>query len=406
MSRLRDAAAAWLLAMVLVGCGSTSWIGGGDYGFLTGTRERPGPGTRAVRVRWRVEVAPGFRAALAGTYVPVERAAAELDPAHDRVYLGSSAGQLWALTGAGARVYAYESGPIAARPTLDAMRDELYVPTEDGVLHLLQASSGSLRWRCEVGGAVTQPAVLVGDAAYVVTDTDVVVAVDRSSGETLWRYRRDAPEGFYIAEHAGLALSADQRRLITGFTDGVVVSLSPSDGSVQWERDTTIDLEPGADGTARFADVDATPVIVGDVVYAASFAGGLHALELASGTVLWRDAEISGVTSLAPGPDGVLVIASADMGLAAIVPHESEREVLWRKRPPRGAVGHPTLVGDLVLYGETQGGFITASMATGEEIGRIEVGTGFTAPATVADGRGFILSNGGVLLAFALPGAR
>jgi len=64
------------------------------------------------------------------------------------------------------------------------------------------------------------------------------------------------------------------------------------------------------------------------------------------------------------------------------------------------------IAGDLVLFGESQGGFITLDLGSGQELGRIESQHGFSASAAVADGRGFILGNGGTLFAFALPGAR
>ena len=68
--------------------------------------------------------------------------------------------------------------------------------------------------------------------------------------------------------------------------------------------------------------------------------------------------------------------------------------------------GFSGLLRQLVLFGESQGGFITLSLTTGRELGRIETGHGFTARAAVADGRGFVLTDGRVLLAFALPGVR
>jgi outer membrane protein assembly factor BamB len=268
-------------------------------------------------------------------------------------------------------------------------------------VHLLSASNGALRWRAEVGGAVSQPPLLTDDAVYVVTDNDIVSALDRAEGEVLWRYRRDAPEGFYVSQHAGLALA--DGRLLTGFTAGVVASFDPSDGSLQWERDTSLELEPGPDGTARFADVDTTPVVIDDLVYAASFAGGMYALELESGTVRWHDEELTGIIGITPASNRLLVLSSGDLGVVLI--DRNDREVVWRKRLPRGAPGEAIVAQDLVIFGESQGGFVTLALQNGRELGRIEAGHGFTARATVADGRGFILSNGGTLFAFALPGS-
>lgn len=385
-----------LLALTLGGCGV---LGDAGMGGIDGSGPGRNPNGRAVALRWRQQLTPDYE----GAYIPVERGAAALDPAHDRVYVGSSAGDLWALSVAGTRIYSYDAGGgIMAQPALDVDADQLFVATEDGVLHMLTASSGELRWRAEVGGAVSQPPLLTDDAVYVISDSDVLTAFSREDGEALWRYRRDAPEGFFVSHHAGLTLAGG--KLLTGFTAGVIVALDPSDGSLLWERDTSVELEPGAEGAPRFADVDTTPVVIGDTVYAASFAGGLYALDLESGSVEWRDEALTGVIGIQRAGPQLLVLSSGDLGVVCI--DRFDRSIVWRKRIPRGAPAEPIVARDLVLVGESQGGFVTLALESGRELGRFETGHGFSAPASVADGRGFILSNGGTLYAFALPGAR
>lgn len=384
--------------LLLAGCGS-GFLGGGDFGWVDGSGATRPVTTRTIQVRWREQLTPDYE----GPYVPVERSSPALDPGRDRIYAGTSAGKLIAMTATGSRVYAYDAGGgIMAPPALDARQDELFVATEDGVVHRLRASDGELGWRSVVGGAVSQPMVLTDDAIYLACDDDTVVALDRSTGEALWRYRRDAPEGFYVSHHAGLTLVEGQR-LLAAFTAGVVVSLDPTDGSLQWERDTSVELEPGPEGIPRFADVDTTPLVIDGLVYVASFAGGLYALELDSGTVRWRDEELTGLIGITKASERVLILSSGDLGVVAF--DRLDREILWRKELPRGAPGEAVVTSDLVVFGESQGGLVTLAVQSGRELGRIETGHGFAARPSVAAGRGFVLSNGGTLFAFAIPDA-
>jgi outer membrane protein assembly factor BamB len=360
--------------------------------FIDATRGRTRSGR--IDVRWSRRLAPDFE----GPYLPIERAVPALDPRNDRIYVGSSAGALWAFTGAGTQLWLYQAGGgIGSQPLVDPERDEIYVASDDGLLHAMVASTGAPRWRAEVGGAVGRPPVATADAIYLVTDADVVIAFDRATGEALWRYRRDAPEGFYVTEHAGIALSDTQ--LITGFTDGVVVALDPRDGSILWERDTTADLRTTSD-TIRFTDVDTTPVIDGETVYVASFAGGLYALERASGTVRWLREDLSGVVGIAPAPGGLLILSSGDMGVVAV--RREDGEPVWTTRVGRGAPTTPVIVGDLIVVGESEGGLVTLSLGHGNEVGRIENGHGFAAPVEVASGLGAVVSNAGGLFVFSV----
>ncbi len=396
----------WMCAS-LVGCASIGLGGDVDRG-LEGQRGRAAAGRTPLR--WTRQLAPEyggpsvatagilrFSGDLLGRSVNIERAVPTLDPMGNRIYVGSSAGALWALTGTGTPIWSYQAGgAIGSQPFLDADRNQLFVASDDGFVHALVASSGELRWRAELGGAVGRPPAATNDAIYVITDADIVVAFDRSTGEALWRYRREAPEGFYVTEHAGLVLT--DRQLITAFTDGTVVALDPRDGSILWERDTAADL-PESD-TLRFTDVDTTPLVVGDTVYVASFAGGLYALERSSGSVLWIRDELTGIVGLAQADDDVLIASSGDLGVLALRARDGEQ--IWRNEIERGAPTVPLVVDDLVIVGESEGGLLTLTRSGGIEVGRIEAGHGFAAPAAVSHGLGGVLSNSGTLFVFAI----
>jgi outer membrane protein assembly factor BamB len=347
-----------------------------------------------LQLRWVRHLTPD----LEGPFMPIERAVAALDPLADRVYVGSSTGDLWALDGRGAQVWMYHaSSGIGSQPLLDPSRDELFVAIDDGRLHALTASTGALRWTTEIGGAVGRTPVATDDAIYLVTDADVVIAFDRATGEALWRYRREAPEGFYITEHAGILLR--EQRLITGFTDGVVLCLDARDGSVLWTRDTIAELPATDDDDGlRFTDVDTTPVLAADGLYIASFAGGLYRLDPANGTVLWHRDELTGVTGIVEAPGDLLILSSGDLGVVAIDARSGEQR--WVAPIERGAPTPGVVTGDVVVLGESEGGLVALSTADGRELDRIEDAHGFAAAPAIASGRGAALSNTGRLFVF------
>lgn len=382
--------AAALLSVLVCACGSApeTWT----FGWFGSEHERAFAGHGPVRIRWTERITPAFE----GPYLPVERAVAELDPPRNRVYVGSSAGHLYAMTATGQRLYRYEAaGAIQSQPVLDPERDELYLGTEQGEIHALRASDGELRWREAAGGPIRQTPILTADAIYVVSDSDTVTALSREDGGSLWTYAREAPESFSITEHAGLTLA--QGKLVTAFTDGVVVALDPADGRVVWERDTAVEVETEDGARPRFVDVDTTPVVIGNEVYVASFAGGMYALEIGSGTVAWKDASLTGVVAIAATED-MLVLASAEQGIIAIGAQDRERR--WQKRLGRGSPTAPVIAGRHILVGESTGSFLALALESGREVGRFDAGYGFSARASVRGGLGFVVSNGGSLFAF------
>ncbi|MDB4990446.1 MAG: putative cell surface protein [Myxococcaceae bacterium] len=386
---------AWPLALCVaaLGCGTASMRDKELKLFGTGGGDLSRAGRGALRVLWRKEVTPTER----GNYKPVENAVAAIDLVHERLYVGGGAGVLFALSFEGQFLYRFElHEPIESEPAIDPEADELYVGTERGDLYAFTPSSGKIRWKMTPGAAIRQRPVLYRDAVYVLTEDDLVEGRSRADGSVLWSYRRERSEGFLVAGHAGLVLTEDGR-LITAFNDGTVVALDALDGHAKWERSTSDDVPDTEPGRPRYVDTDATPVPIGEFVYAASFGGGLYCLDQRNGSVVWRDPEWTGVTGLVGTDDGHLIVVSADRGVARF--DVNTHAPVWIKKLERGSYGTPELRDGLVVLGESKGSLVALDAQTGDEMGRIDAGHGFVARASVAGGHGFVLSNSGVLLA-------
>jgi outer membrane protein assembly factor BamB len=376
------------VVLLLLACASACLSRSADFGWLDGTNARTAG--HAFAVRWMRDLAPE------GPYVPVELASPVSAPQLDRVFVGSTHGDLWALDSFGKPAFRFVAdAAIEAPPTLDVARGELYVASVDGHVNALDARTGEKRWQGAVDESISQAGLLSADALYVVTDLDTVVALDRKNGSVLWRYRRqERPEGFAIVGHAGLALA--ERRLLAAFGDGVVAALDPSDGRVIWELDTSLDV-PEVDVTQRYLDVDTTPVVVDGVAYVASFSGGLYGIEISSGTVREHESHLKSIAGLAS--DGrSLIVSSAELGVISFeVPGLAP---LWRRAAKSGAPGVPRIAKGHVFVPESRDGLVALDLQNGRELGRLHTAHGITTPASLDGGRGFVLSNAGRLFAF------
>lgn len=389
---MRAAGAVLMAALAASGC--SMGLGEGDFSWVGGEPYRPAS-RGALRVNWRKSLTRPVR----GAYVPIETAVPALDAKHGRVYVGSASKSLYAFSYNGTLLYRIElDARVESEPALDVERDELYLGTERGDLHAFTPSKGLWRWRAETQGAIRQQPLLTDDAIYVVTEADVVEAFARKDGSPLWRYKRDPLDGFAVAGHAGIALH--DGRILAAFNDGTVASLDAVDGSVRWERPTSLDVPATEDGLPEYLDVDTTPVVVGDTVYAASFGAGLYALDVQNGSVRWRMEEATGVTGILALPDGHLILASANSGLSRLDPATQER--IWNVPNARGSLGQPILVRDYVLVGRSAGSLLSIRIADGSELSRVDAGHGFSALPAVQSRRAFVVSNGGALLALRL----
>ncbi len=172
--------------------------------------------------------------------------------------------------------YEFPSGAIAGDPV--AAGGVVYVTTDQGELYALTAASGNLRKRVTGFGQFgASPNVVRSGVVYAGLDDKVgtVVAVDMTSGKTVWR--RTVGRSLY-----GASLDEQNGTLFAGVTgyeaSGGLHSLDAATGKEHW-------FVPVNGG------VNEGPIVAGGVVYTGNGSlgnGQLQAFSAATGAQLWN----------------------------------------------------------------------------------------------------------------------
>ncbi|HZU83475.1 MAG TPA: PQQ-binding-like beta-propeller repeat protein, partial [Polyangiaceae bacterium] len=263
-----------------------------------------------------------------------------------------------------------------------------------------------------------------GESLFFANAADNLFAVDRRTGKPLWHVHRTPALGMEISGHAGAAY--DRGIVFFAYSDGHVGAYDARDGSERW---TPVDLSAEAEQSqgpeaVRYLDVDTTPVPddlgpQGRVVFVASYAGGVYALDQERGVPVWKNERVQGVTDLAlwrerqhpakPGtpfavPGGppvpareILFASSGQSGLCAMDP--ATGRVLWRNALPEGGITAPVPVAGALLVGTSRFGAFLLSPLNGRPIDGIDLGSGFSQTPAAFGGRAYLLSNAGTLVA-------
>ena len=108
--------------------------------------------------------------------------------------------------------------------------------------------------------------VIEGGVMYIASNNGLVVALDKSSGKSIWKRDLDLPISGGVGVGAG--------SVAVGTSDGEVLLLSAADGSVQWTASV-------------HGEVLAPPQTNGQVVLVQSYDGKLQGLSAADGEELW-----------------------------------------------------------------------------------------------------------------------
>ena len=344
-----------------------------------------------------------------------ERGQPELDVTHHRVFIGSSDRGFYALRSDDlSTIWRFQTlGFVQCEPLYDAAEDTVYFGSNDGALYKLRASDGAMIWRFSSNAEVARRPLLTAGMLYAVNANDTIMAIDPKDGALKWSQHRTPAYGMEIAGYAGAARSLG--RVYTAFSDGRVFAFDAITGKERWSADLAAEAEASSGDVPRYLDADATPVPgrieAGPVVFVASYAGGVFALDAETGSRMWANDRAKGVGDVVyyeepahpsryGGPDvperKLLLASSGTTGLWALDPNDG-REI-WRRSLPEGGVSAPVAIAGALVVSTTRYGLFLVSPIDGAVMDGIETGSGFAMTPAAYGTRVFAMTNEGALL--------
>lgn len=244
--------------------------------------------------------------------------------------------------------------------------DALIVGTSDGEVLALEEENGNERWRTTVSSEVLSVPQVASGVVIIRTVDGRITALSEDDGRQLWFYERDVP----ALSLRGTSSPLIWRNLvIDGYASGKLVGLRLNDGRVVWE--TSIAIPSGRTELDRIVDIDADPVIDGDVIYIASYQAGVSAMSLETGELLWGRREVSSYAGMAAGWRYLFVTDEKSqiwaMDMQSGVPVWKQDELLNR------GLTAPTIIGDYLVVGDFEGYMHWFSQDDGRQVARIRV---------------------------------
>lgn len=237
------------------------------------------------------------------------------------------------------------------------MKQSVYLPLAGGALIALDAKTGELLWKTEMGGEVSSAPAVDARAIYVATAVGqnsadflptggAVRAVSHESGVTLWvRALNGSLQGAF-------AQTADA--LFAGSADGRVYAFKKQTGEILWSH---------AYLPTGFAS---HPVILGNTLFIGNEDGTLFAIDAREGKVQWRYRTLGAIRGSLVARDGAICFGSAD-GKVYAADIKSGKE-LWNKRTGAGVQSLAGGGDDQVLVASLDNFAYLLNLRTGTQI--------------------------------------
>lgn len=348
---------------------------------------------------------------------PYERGQPELDIEHRRLFVGSSDRGLYAISAAdGTVLWRFETlGFVQCAPLYVPGENVVYFGSNDGALYKVSARDGRLLWRFATNAEVARRPVVQDGVVYAVNANDTVLALEARSGKPIWTQHRTPALGMEVAGYAGPTVW--RGKVYVAFSDGNVTAFDARTGDERWQPvDLSAEAEQALGEIPTYLDVDTTPIPdnieAGPVVYVGSYQGGVYALDADTGTQVWANPAVTGVSDVtlwsqpahAPRDGGgprvparkLLLASTGTTGLWALDPETGQEA--WRAPLPEGGVSKPVALEGALLVSTTKLGVFLVSPIDGSIIDGLHLTDGSSSTPAAYGRRGFVLTNHGNLL--------
>lgn len=276
----------------------------------------------------------------------------------------------------------------------------LYAHSGGHFIVALDASSGEELWRQTALTPFHAAPTVADGRVYVTTDDNELLALDAGTGEVLWTHRSISETARLITAPSVAVLG---ETLIAPFTSGEIVALRAANGTVLWSDSLT--RAGGLTPLSSINDIAASPVILGESVYAMSHSGIMAAFDLRSGARQWTLPASGLHAPYIAGDHLFLVTTNAEV----VAIDRNAGEVRWitqldafrneRRRRDRISWAGPVLAGDRLVLASSEGDLVILDPATGAQTGKRDLGDPVYIAPIIANETLVVLTDEGRLIA-------
>lgn len=272
----------------------------------------------------------------------------------------------------GVAAYNLETGAEVWRLKIDngaetgaaLINDRLFFGASDGLFYSVSAKDGKVLWTFPTRTENIAEPLLDSSTGilYFLSGANSLYALDAESGRQIWLYSRQDSSNFSIRGGSKPALK--DGNLFVGFSDGALVSLNAKTGNLQWE----IQLNKNK----KFRDLDAAPVVDGDLLYVSGYDDKLYALSPQKGDVQWK-ADGGGYYPVTIAGDKLYYSTTGGEVLAL---DKVSGKKIWGYKLKEGIATQAKIYKGLAVFGESQGSLRFLDANSGKETASFDPGRG------------------------------
>lgn len=286
--------------------------------------------------------------------------------ANGQIVTASRGGDLTGFNSAGERVWSVQAGDqITGGVALDALSQTAIVSTRNGQIMAFDSTTGAKRWQQQLSGTVLTSALITNNRVILSANDGFLHGLSLQTGLPVWQFATQVPAISVRGSAAPTLL--DNKTALLATADGRLHAVTTDSGLPQWSR--RVGVGTGSSEVERMSDVDGTPIVDKNQLFAVSYSGQLLGIDLASRQVMFVK-EMASLKALAVNNQQVIA-TSLDGKVAAY--DRNTGEMLWESEElAYRHLTNPVMIGNYIAVGDLDGVVHLFDPASGKIVSRVE----------------------------------
>ena len=285
---------------------------------------------------------------------------------NDHIVVASRSGELTGFDTTGKRLWSLNVGQqITGGVVLDAFSETAIVSTRNGQVLAFDSATGAKRWEQQLSGSVLTSALITNNRVILSANDGFLHGLSLQTGQSVWQFATQVPAISIRGAAAPVLLDAKTALLATA--DGRLHAITADNGLPQWSR--RVGVGTGSSEVERMSDVDATPMVDNNQLFAISYSGQLLAIDLASRQVIFFN-ELASLKALAVN-DKQVIATSLDGKVVAY--DRRNGQMLWESEAlTYRKLTNPVMIGSYIAVGDLDGVVHLFDPAVGTIVSRVQ----------------------------------
>ncbi|UXI00701.1 outer membrane protein assembly factor BamB [Photobacterium sp. TY1-4] len=273
---------------------------------------------------------------------------------------------------------------------------KLFIGSENGEVIALDEETGEIAWRTPVEGEVLAKPLVDEGLVVVNTGRGVLQALDADTGKPAWQLSSEVPNLTLRGDSAPVSISGG---IFWGQANGRLAGALMNTGQMLWQQ--PIGSPKGGTEIDRLVDVDASPVIAGDRLYAVGYNGNLVSIELRTGQAAWKRSYSSAKDFVIDGSQ-LYLVTEQDHVVAVDIRSGTE---LWQNPDLEyRLLSAPALINGYVVLGDSEGYLHWLDPMSGEFVAQQQTdGSGIAVPPVVLEDGYLVITRDGRMNKMQMP---